>query len=1035
MSTKNVTLHDENGNVLLPATKTSRVTDANGTNLDTLLQQAGQVKSISVNGVTQTIDANGNVNITSADGVGIASVVQTTTSSEDGGTNVITVTKTDNTTSTFSVKNGSKGSTGAQGERGPQGNTGVTVESVNSIIHSIDPTATYAAADVAGADAVQDVLAEVTELEGGIRDIAGGTIGIENFTVVQNTWYSKSSTTGVVTTGTTTNTDTYMIEWSKGGSIHVRIGGCSSNGKINDMMVGFFNSTTLSTETLIYSAHTNYSETTFETIIPIPDRTVKIIVCNRKKNLSTPTIEIIYDGTVNNTLANMSSHGNYGVEATTNIVLSNSTTLIDGFSVTAGHTYKITTRKALAASPNVTFAMGANDTVETLISDSDQITLFIPNTSSANCRLYSKSSVAANEYYWKIEDVTQPSTMPLIDTVQGDFLAPSDVVDNLNTDSASSPLSAKQGKLVGDYLFDKLAYYVHKEGQMPASTTAGITFVSGFKIIAGHNYRLRIRLSENINTTLKVGLGSNNTFSEIAAATDNTQWITQSKTATTSSDNSRIYFVYGTPLSSYPNAEIYLYDLTEPTTMPVNVISQGLETTLRQLIVNNSGGGGGSAKTTLHIGKLFSGLWSTSGRGSTVGLCTDKMLRPFTNMVIDVKLPEDLSCQIVTGGEGNMTAVSEWLNDGDTVRMSNSAYYAVNFADADDHTVCTKTVDAVTSMINSGAISLSIRNKDYSVIPYVYDSDRYVRRLLKTGNATIVHVSDIHGDRERYKHALDYADSIRASMVINTGDTVVYNWFDGCHFVLEDAFDHVTPVCTAMGNHDVISSSENVFYSTITQPLAEVYGYKHDANTDATHNYYYIDDTSKLIRYIVLMVYYGGSYDATQTEWFVDTLASTPSGYGVVVALHTLDKRGVADAFDYRAPNEFTNFNLRGIVDLFISGASGSVTVSGSNTVACDFTNADSNEFICWLGGHSHVDWIGHYDDTTNRQVVLQVDCTSAAQSLSYFARNIEGCTQDSFNIYQIDRTTHKILCMKVGANVTTSNTDVKFAEVSYIGG
>lgn len=169
MSTKNVTLHDENGNVLLPATKTSRVTNASGTDLDTLLQQAGQVKSISVNGVTQTIDANGNVNITSADGVGIASVVQTTTSTEDGGTNVITVTKTDNTTSTFSVKNGSKGSTGAtgpQGERGPQGDTGVTVESVNSIIHSIDPTATYAAADVAGADAVQDVLAEVTELEG-----------------------------------------------------------------------------------------------------------------------------------------------------------------------------------------------------------------------------------------------------------------------------------------------------------------------------------------------------------------------------------------------------------------------------------------------------------------------------------------------------------------------------------------------------------------------------------------------------------------------------------------------------------------------------------------------------------------------------------------------------------------------------------------------------------------------------------------------------------------------------------------------------
>lgn len=46
------------------------------------------------------------------DGVGIATVEQTTASSADGGTNVLTVTKTDGSKSTFLVKNGSKGSTG-----------------------------------------------------------------------------------------------------------------------------------------------------------------------------------------------------------------------------------------------------------------------------------------------------------------------------------------------------------------------------------------------------------------------------------------------------------------------------------------------------------------------------------------------------------------------------------------------------------------------------------------------------------------------------------------------------------------------------------------------------------------------------------------------------------------------------------------------------------------------------------------------------------------------------------------------------------
>lgn len=58
------------------------------------------------------------------DGVGVKSVAQTTTSSADGGSNVITVTLTDGKTSTFTVKNGSKGSTGAQGVQGIQGATG-----------------------------------------------------------------------------------------------------------------------------------------------------------------------------------------------------------------------------------------------------------------------------------------------------------------------------------------------------------------------------------------------------------------------------------------------------------------------------------------------------------------------------------------------------------------------------------------------------------------------------------------------------------------------------------------------------------------------------------------------------------------------------------------------------------------------------------------------------------------------------------------------------------------------------------------------
>ena len=58
------------------------------------------------------------------DGVGIQSVTQTTTSTEDGGTNILTVTKTDGTTSTFEVRNGNRGSTGPAGADGKDGSQG-----------------------------------------------------------------------------------------------------------------------------------------------------------------------------------------------------------------------------------------------------------------------------------------------------------------------------------------------------------------------------------------------------------------------------------------------------------------------------------------------------------------------------------------------------------------------------------------------------------------------------------------------------------------------------------------------------------------------------------------------------------------------------------------------------------------------------------------------------------------------------------------------------------------------------------------------
>ena len=86
------------------------------------------------NGSKGSSGSNGAPGASGSDGVGIQSVEQTTTSSSDGGSNVITVTKTDGSKSTFTVKNGSKGSQGPPGETGPNAVSAETATAMNGIL-------------------------------------------------------------------------------------------------------------------------------------------------------------------------------------------------------------------------------------------------------------------------------------------------------------------------------------------------------------------------------------------------------------------------------------------------------------------------------------------------------------------------------------------------------------------------------------------------------------------------------------------------------------------------------------------------------------------------------------------------------------------------------------------------------------------------------------------------------------------------------------------------------------------------------------
>ena len=156
--------------------------------------------------------------INGADGIGIQSVTQTTTSTEDGGANIITVTKTDGTSSTFTVKNGSKGSTGKTGATGAAGEDGYTpvrgtdywtADDIAAIQSYIDEKAaalqSKSITDSGGhftTDTVEGALQEIGAELAGINTLLGSGIQI-SFTIDDG---SEANTFSVVS-GTT------FVEW------------------------------------------------------------------------------------------------------------------------------------------------------------------------------------------------------------------------------------------------------------------------------------------------------------------------------------------------------------------------------------------------------------------------------------------------------------------------------------------------------------------------------------------------------------------------------------------------------------------------------------------------------------------------------------------------------------------------------------------------------------------------------------------------------------------------------------------------------
>ena len=323
------------------------------------------------------------------------------------------------------------------------------------------------------------------------------------------------------------------------------------------------------------------------------------------------------------------------------------------------------------------------------------------------------------------------------------------------------------------------------------------------------------------------------------------------------------------------------------------------------------------------------------------------------------------------------------------------------------------------------------------------------------------HITDIHGDAPRWQNFLDYCDKYGVDFALETGDAVLYQKRDASQFIYDFADGHNTDVIACIGNHESLPTGSSTLFADNLSDLATKYEYLASAGNITDKCYFFKDYDAKKVRVIVLNQHEDGVYarriGQTQVDWFIATLLSTPAGYGIVIAYHAPEDKVVAespyDMFRQPVPNSGATYEVNGayvdkrvvelLVDAFISRTSvnftyedHSATYNGDSdvttqtvSVVADFSEVDeTTEFICYVCGHRHEDWIGYYDNSTNKQLCLCITCGNALYgdssnpawaNQSDLPRGGIGVSQDAFCVYAIDRLNGNVKVMRVGATVT----------------
>lgn len=360
------------------------------------------------------------------------------------------------------------------------------------------------------------------------------------------------------------------------------------------------------------------------------------------------------------------------------------------------------------------------------------------------------------------------------------------------------------------------------------------------------------------------------------------------------------------------------------------------------------------------------------------------------------------------------------------------------------------------SALQSATSGILYRTKDQT--DGVYASCRWRQPTLSSKQFCMLIAGDIHTDPERMLNLVEYLNAVDAfDAGIMLGDLSGNTYTDPITHYANAVANTEKPFLSVLGNHDVQNGASSD--ADLWSKYGDLFQYADLASGEAVNGkcYYYKDFASYKIRVIVLMQYdyvYTGElcFGQTQIDWLIGVLNSTPSDYGVIICEHTNPSRYMTYEMDLAftsstwkrsnyAPTVMDGDPVPDIVNAWINGTTLSQTYSYTYenppddlSVSADFTSRGTGEFITYLGGHWHMNVLGHPTPYTDQMDCHVPACGLSAATQGDMPRRAGTVSEDSFCAIGIDRDSKTVKIFQVGAHYTKDAVDRQYFQYSYGG-